>query len=542
MNCEECKKAFEITQREQDLHVRMNVSTPKICPSCRNQRRLADWSFGPFHKVQDCITKKTIVSMFPPNSQFPITERSTWHSDAWEAVATDIDWDRSFFDQMLELHRKVPMYHMTGDDKSVNCDYCDDTWTCKDCYSCRSMLDVENSHFMYRIAYCKDCLDCTYCFYLEHCYENIYCEKNYNTHFSLNSQNCTDSYFLYDCRGCTNCFMCWNLRNKQYSINNKQYTKQEYENKIQEFDLSSKNAIEKCKKEFVIHLQNEAYHKAVEQMSCENVDGNYLQSSHNLDKSFFAEKIDNGAYVFRAHSDKDLSDSTGALRCELTHEIMQCSDMYDTKYAVYSFRCRFSEYLHRCVDVENCFGCVGLKKKKFCILNKQYSEEEYKTLRQKLIEKMKADGEYGKYFPYSMALVGYNHTLAHYYFQETKESVERKGSFWQEDTEKIQAKTKDIPDKIQNYATWENAVIECEETKKPFRLIKQEIKFYKKHNLPLPGIYPDLRNVKRFNFLAGIVPYEVLCANCGKTTLTYYQPERKYKNILCNECYIKKIN
>ena len=32
---------------------------------------------------------------------------------------------------------------------------------------------------------------------------------------------------------------------------------------------------------------------------------------------------------------------------------------------------------------ENLFGCIGLRKKSYCVLNKQYSKEEYKILVEK---------------------------------------------------------------------------------------------------------------------------------------------------------------
>jgi hypothetical protein len=37
---------------------------------------------------------------------------------------------------------------------------------------------------------------------------------------------------------------------------------------------------------------------------------------------------------------------------------------------------------------------VGLRGKEYCILNKQYTKEEYEALVPKIIEKMKADGEW----------------------------------------------------------------------------------------------------------------------------------------------------
>ena len=51
-------------------------------------------------------------------------------------------------------------------------------------------------------------------------------------------------------------------------------------------------------------------------------------------------------------------------------------------------------YCYGCIhNVKNLFGCVGLQKSEFCILNKQYTKEEYENLAAKIIEKMQKDAE-----------------------------------------------------------------------------------------------------------------------------------------------------
>ena len=47
-----------------------------------------------------------------------------------------------------------------------------------------------------------------------------------------------------------------------------------------------------------------------------------------------------------------------------------------------------------CQNVANLFGCVGLKNKQYCILNKQYTKEEYETLVVRIIQQMQQTGEW----------------------------------------------------------------------------------------------------------------------------------------------------
>jgi len=51
----------------------------------------------------------------------------------------------------------------------------------------------------------------------------------------------------------------------------------------------------------------------------------------------------------------------------------------------------------------------------------------------------------------------------------------------------------DVTDEILQHA------IVCEASGKPFRIIKQELEFYRKYHLPLPHEHPDVRHMERFN-------------------------------------------
>jgi len=86
---------------------------------------------------------------------------------------------------------------------------------------------------------------------------------------------------------------------------------------------------------------------------------------------------------------------------------------YDVKF---SMQCLTNitdlTYCSFCFNVcEHLFGCTGLKKKKYCILNKQYSEEEYYLMVDKIIAHMKVTGEWGQFFPIKMSSVAYGHGI-----------------------------------------------------------------------------------------------------------------------------------
>ena len=195
-----------------------------------------------------------------------------------------------------------------------------------------------------------------------------------------------------------------------------------------------------------------------------------------------------------------------------------------------------------------CFGCIGLhNNEQYCILNKQYTKEEYETLVPRIIEKMRKDGEYGEFFPSSLSPFGYNETVAQEYYPLTKSEAIKDGVFSWSDYEspfptvekiipgsKLPDSIESIPDDILNWA------IECEVTKKPFRIIKQELEFYRKHNLPIPRRHPDQRYLDRMSLRNPRKLFERKCDKCGKDMITTYAPERT-EMVYCEECYNKVI-
>ena len=100
--------------------------------------------------------------------------------------------------------------------------------------------------------------------------------------------------------------------------------------------------------------------------------------------------------------------------------------------------------------------------------------------------------------------------------------------------EKLPENISDIPDDILNWA------IECEITKKPFKIIKPELEFYRKHNLPIPRRHPDQRHLDRMKLRNPRKLFERNCDKCGANMQTTFAPERK-EIVYCEKCYEKEV-
>lgn len=86
---------------------------------------------------------------------------------------------------------------------------------------------------------------------------------------------------------------------------------------------------------------------------------------------------------------------------------------------------------------------------------------------------------------------------------------------------------------------WEdiiNKVIICEETWRPFRIIKQELDYLKKNGFPIPRIHQENRINKIFLDRPKWQMFIWICDKCSKETLSVFKNKQKHK-VYCADCY-----
>ena len=215
-------------------------------------------------------------------------------------------------------------------------------------------------------------------------------------------------------------------------------------------------------------------------------------------------------------------------------------------------------YCISCSSSKNLFACVGLKHAQYCILNKQYTKEEYEELVPKIIEHMQKTGEWGEFFPPALSPFGYNETVANEYFPLTKEEVMERNAKMDSSVQKfnwsdyeppaptaqkiitpemmknLPSDISKIPDDVLSWA------LTCEESGKLFTLQKSELEFYRKMNLPIPHRHPDIRHADRMKLRNPRKLWKRICSQCGTPIQTTYSPERPEK-ILCENCYVNTV-
>jgi len=553
--CSQCGQKFEIFEEDIEFYKMLKVPPPKLCPDCRKQRRMGFMNYTKLYR-RKCNApdhKEYIISSFSEANPLKIYDFQYWWSDNWDPMdyQRQYDFNRSFFEQFDKLNLDVP-HTDNKSAQSTNSDYCIGGIQLKDCYYNFGGAVAEGLIYCFSSMCSKDCLDCNEACYSELCYETNYSDKCYNCYFCHYCSNCLDSYFLFNCQNCSNCFLCWNIRNKSYCFLNQQLSKEEYQDKIRKIYLGHREILDEYKERFNKAFKNQAIHRSVRNYRAINSLGDLLRECNKCFWSFQVFKGENLRHAFWVNDSRDITDSFGSWHSERVYEsLIILENNADIKFSfLIRNNCLNLEYCIACHNCSHCFACIGLRNKSYCILNKQYTKDEYYKILDQIKTKMLNEGEYGEFFPLSMSLYPYNDTYAMIEFPLTKEEVKKRGWQWHDEPkipvdlqglELVQAKDlpkniKDVDDDILSKA------IVCEITKKPFRIIKKELEFYRKHNLPIPTKHPYQRMLERFQKRNPSRLWKTVCAHCSKEIYTSYPPEKqKELKIYCDECYKREV-
>ncbi|PIR48601.1 hypothetical protein COU80_02725 [Candidatus Peregrinibacteria bacterium CG10_big_fil_rev_8_21_14_0_10_55_24] len=549
-----CKQTFEITDEDLAFYDKVSpvfgdkkeqIPPPTLCPQCRQQRRYAIRNERNLYKRTCDLCKKSILSMYSPDKPFPVYCPECWWSDKWHGTThgREVDLTRPFFEQIEELQCTVPRISLYLVN-SQNCDYCNFLGDCKNCYL--TFGSVYSEDCLYGSAYyAKNCVDNLVTRECQWSYECTDCRQLYSCFYCQDCYHSDHLFFCYDLQGCSECIACAGLRNAKYHIGNKQYDKKEYE--AVKRDLNFCNPTQK--KEWLTKLQKvkqTTIRHYMPSSNVQNVSGTHIYNSKNTFRSFFVDRCEDCAYCMQVVDLKDCYDNNYTEENELCNEYLGMYGATNAFFSTFSrstYEVYYSEY---CIGAKYMFGCTNVRDREYCILNKQYTKEEYEELVPKIIEHMRSTGEWGEFFPVALSPFAYNETVAQEYFPLSEEEVLKRGWKWRDQKDeipkveriipaaKLPNSINDIPDDILNWA------VECEATKRPFRIIKQELDFYRKMRLPIPHFHPDERHKHRMALRNPRKLFSRTCAKCEKPIQTTYAPDRP-EIVYCEECYLKEV-
>jgi hypothetical protein len=552
--CRHCSQAYEIPPEDLAFYEKASpvfrekkelILPPTLCVDCRfremftwrNDRRL-------FHRKCD-LTGKQIISIYPADIPFTVYEQHSWWGDDWNALDYGRAYDpkKPFFEQFSSLLRTVPIPSLHTE-SCENAEYGCFNWAVKDSYLVFASDKCEDCYYCHLLFGCKDCADCAFSKECERCYELLDSERCYRCFYSKELTNCSYTDFSFDCRNCNHCFGCAGLRNKEYHMFNEPVPKGEYDRKLKELTIT--DASIRLAKERAMALWEQLPRLAAKLVQCEDSTGDNLLRCKHCRECFDGVEGEDCTRVQNIPGNtKDCMELYGTgYGAELSYRgvnIAAQRTLFSLLIYPSGSDILYSSFCGSCRDV---FGCVSLKHRQYCILNTQYTKEEYETLVPKIIEQMRKANEWGEYFPASISPFAYNETLAQEYFPLTKQGAEKMGWRWADDREsehQYLGPTHDVPEDIRQAGDdITKQILRCEVTKKPYKIIPQELAFYRELGIPIPRKCPDQRHRERMALRNPRKTWERQCAKCKKPIVTSYAPERP-ESVLCEPCYLATV-
>jgi len=166
---------------------------------------------------------------------------------------------------------------------------------------------------------------------------------------------------------------------------NRQLSKEEYEKKMAGFDFGSYELVKQAKEHFE-KIKASAIYKNLTLVNSENCSGDNIVDSKNCYQCFGLKFSEDCRHLWDVMRYKNSVDSySGGRNSELIYETTAVAASYNVCFCLRATESRHVFYSNFIRSSSNIFGCIGLNHKQYCILNKQYSEEEYYKLLEKIL-------------------------------------------------------------------------------------------------------------------------------------------------------------
>ncbi|MFH1404643.1 MAG: hypothetical protein ABIH21_00910, partial [Patescibacteria group bacterium] len=215
------------------------------------------------------------------------------------------------------------------------------------------------------------------------------------------------------------------------------------------------------------------------------------------------------------------------------------------------FHSQSIEYCESCHDCEFCFGCIGLRKKRYYILNKQYSEQEYWEKLDDIKCTMLEQEEYGDLPPLRFSPHRWqNSGMRTLYMVDEEEAGKLQANQFSFQSSGLDAVEQsgmsdldELPDGIQDWDADKIAsnVYFDKEYKRPFRYYKQEIEACKNLNIAPPRRHPSARVYHLIDQENKQLFIKAKCFWCFKEVTIAENISFPNRKTYCHDCYLQYL-
>lgn len=513
----------------------------KSLSDCRLQRKMQFRNYQNLTQRPCSQCGKLMISMYPEVSKATVWCEACWSADTWDAQDFALIYDSSqpFLKQFAQLSQSVPQQHL-NQKNNENSPWVNHETRSKNCYMNFGGLGNEDGAYNQWSGFTSNCLDNYALLESQLCYETIVATKCYQTFFSTFVFDCRDVLYSENCSDCSNVIGCINLKSKSSQIFNQRLTK---------------------------------IHPPTHTTGTTDSTGDYLEHSHDCLNCFTTAEVQSCTNSVGIGYIKDCYDIfSGFLGMELCYEYTGAGEKcYKVSFSSHCEASHDIYYSHSLTSCHDCFGCVGLANKQFCILNTQYTEEEYKALVPKVIQQMNQlpyidslgrTYPYGEFFPGEISPFPYNDSVAQDFFPLTKTQTVSQGFHWRdvEQSEHVPSLSASaLPDRADqaDYSLLKE-IISCahqgtctDHCVGVFTIIKSELDFLKRFGLPLPRLCPNCRHIRRIKQKNPMKLWERVCQCAGESKIVHQHGTKPCSNsfattlapdkpeiVYCQECFL----
>lgn len=588
--CSLCWESFPIYEWERKILDRVSPSIgsekmllplPDECPTCRQIRRLIFRNENNFYKVKSKASWKPIVSVYCEDVGLNIYSFDEYYNSNEFQNNIEVDTN-NFTSAMDKLYRALPQIALQNWPNMENSEYNNLSWWLKNCYLCYDCWGNENSYYCAFLGpWTHDVIDCFDWVRLDNSYSLI------GSSWVTASQYCSDASDLYNCYFCDNCYnlknciWCRNIWNQEHMIFNKEVSHQEFEDfKKKYFNWKYSDLLEfiKLYDQFSNNLDRFPHTLNV---GCENVIWEYMLHANNIFFGRFTYRSSDCRYTYFCDSMNDCMDMDFCVNdLQLSYQCISSINSYGIIWCVNTAWSKNCYYCHTCTWCSDCIGCYWLTNQQYCIFNKKYSKEEYEIMAKKILNDLNTKWVLWKAFDSVLSFFPYNDTVAfNVYppkylidFQWIQKVINENWKWtiklledkfiskaildlWWDKKLDILYRTKDnevnvpawlqvidakdLPDSIHDVdETILNKWVKCEISWRVFRIIKPELEFYKKHNIPFPRKHSWVRQIEKFQKRPSGELFLRTCTTCSKEILSIYSQDSRAK-VMCMDCYNK---
>lgn len=553
--CLECQQEFTVSPQDRAILDKLDLPTPALCGTHALQRRLAYRNERYLYRRECELCGISMLAQFSKESYVHVYCRECWYGDKWDPATYGKAYDpeRSFMEQYYELMQAVPFYSVFWHGQRENSEYANFSLGGKDVYMAFSTVQSEGVMYSKNIDYSREILDSAQTIKSELLCECVDTQNSYHSAWLTRCDQCSDCYLSRDLSNCQDCFGSVNLKHKRFYWFNEQLKETEYRTRLQAA-LATRETFQAEVDRFAQHQLKYPVEYAMVRSSTDAV-GHDVLNSNQIRNGCNIRESENVGDSFRVYKSKDVYRDAYAMAAELSYESsssprrtqviasLHCPDSFQVSYSI---ACENGQYL---------LGCLGLRGKKYHILNQEYSPEEYEVLRAKIVADMKVRGEWGEFFSIQRSPQAYNDTVANEYWPLDEAAVIAHGWRWQsvrggtrgQETLSFDQVPHDIS-QVKDPILKE--ILACQKCGLNYKIQKKELGMLRNFHLPIPLHCPECRFQTRLQrtYVPELFQRKCMCTqahpnhtgNCTVEFLTIYKPGRP-ELVYCKDCYSAEV-